>query len=333
MKNLLLTVLLVCGIMRAFGEPVSVEVKVIDDLGTPVAGADVLVLFQNFTDPPVSETILKSDTEGMVRTQGKTPVGVTLRAWKQGHYETETEFSISPKKPIERTYVLPRVLNPIPLCASSTYRSIKIPVQNEWVSYDLEARDWVAPHGKGKHSDIRVRYEKQFRGYLSEGENLERSREHSKLIAKQSGRSFSEEDFKWTAGKWDGVLEVSFANPQEGMLEEEKRFLPRSLLKLPHLAPETGYEPTRRYEASTYKGRPPERETGFFLRTRVQLNADGDIVSANYAKIYGDLRFDARGMVWIWYYFNPKPNDRNLEFDTKRNLLPERSASDHVRHP
>jgi hypothetical protein len=97
MKNLLLTVLLVCGIMRAFGEPVSVEVKVIDDLGTPVAGADVLVLFQNFTDPPVSETILKSDTEGMVRTQGKTPVGVTLRAWKQGTMRRRPSFPLALK--------------------------------------------------------------------------------------------------------------------------------------------------------------------------------------------------------------------------------------------
>ncbi len=332
MKNLLLAVLLGLGLVRALGAPVSVQVKVIDDLGTPVSGADVLVIFQDYTAKPISEQVLKSDAEGMVRTQGETPVGVTLRAWKPGHYETETEFSISPKKPIERTYVLPRVLNPIPLCATRN-ETLRIPAKGEWVSYDFEARDWVAPHGKGKNRDVRFRLTNEFKGYDDAFPDIEAEKAAAKKAKESRGLKWSEEEFKWSAGKWDGVLEVSFANPKEGMVEEEKRFLPKSLLKLPHLAPEAGYEPTRRYEASTYKGRPPERATGFFLRTRVQLDADGDIVSANYAKIYGDLRFDARGMVWVWYYFNPTPNDRNLEFDIKRNLLPERSASDYVRHP
>jgi hypothetical protein len=324
MKNLLLAVLLGCVVVRAIGEPVSVQVKVIDDLGAPVAGADVLVMFQDFVSPPISETVLKSDAEGMVRAQGETPVGVTLRAWKPGHYETETEFSISPKKPIERTYVLPRVLNPIPLFAARI-EYLKLPVQNEWLGYDFEARDWVAPHGKGQRSDIRFRYKKDFSGWTLPEDKM--------ASARQTNRDKSEEEIRFFYGKWDGVLEVSFANPKEGMIEEGKRFLPYSLLKLPHLASEAGYEPTRRYEANTYKGMPPERATGFFLRTRVQLDADGDIVSANYAKIYGDLRFDARGTVRIWYYFNPTPNDRNLEFDVKRNLLPERKASDRVMKP
>jgi len=323
MKNLLFVMLLGLGVIRVFGAPVSVQVKVLDDLGAPVVGADVLVIFQGYAATPISETILKSNAEGMVHTQGETPIGVTLRAWKLGHYETQTEFSISPEKSIERTYVLPRVLNPIPLCAARD-ESLHLPIQNEWVSYDFEARDWVTPHGKGKHPDIRFRFTKTFNGWTLSDEQM--------ANARKANRDKSEEELRFFYGKWDGVLEVSFANPKEGM-EEEKRFLPKSLLKLPHLAPETGYEPTRRYETSTYKGRPPEHATGFFLRTRVQLDASGDIVLANYGKIYGDLRFDPRGTVRIWYYFNPMPNDRNLEFDTQRNLLPERKAGDRVLHP
>ena len=324
MKNLIALMLLALGIVRAFGEPVSVQVKVIDDLGAPVVGADVLVMFQDFVSPPISERILKSDAEGMVRAQGETSVGVTLRAWKSGHYETETEFSISPKQPIERTYVLPRVLKPIPLCAAGNI-SLNLPAQDQWVSYDFESRDWAAPHGKGKHPDMRFRFTKTFSGWTLSEEQM--------ASARKANRDKSEEEIRFFYGKWDGVLEVGFANPKEGMMEEEKRFLAYSLLKLPHYAPETGYEPTRRYEANTYKGWPPERATGFFVRTRVRLDAKGEIISANYAKIYGDLRFDPRGTVRIWYYFNPAPNDRNLEFDTKRNLLPERKASDRVLYP
>lgn len=332
MKNLLIIVLIALGFLRAVAEPVTVQVKVIDDLGAPVVDADVLVIFQGYTAKPVSEVILKSNAEGIVQTQGETPIGVTLRAWKPGHYETETEFSISPKKPIERTYVLPRVVKPIPLFAARD-EYLQLPVQNEWVSYDFEARDWIPPYGKGKRSDIRFKFTKMFKGYDDAFPDIEAEKAAAKKAKESRGLKWSEDEFNWSAGKWDGVLEVSFANAKEGMVEEEKRFLSSSLLKLPHLAPKTGYEPTRRYEASTYKGRPPEKATGFFLRTRVHLDADGDVISANYAKIYGDLRFDPRGTVRIWYYFNPTPNDRNLEFDVKRNLLPERSSSDGVRHP
>lgn len=324
MKKLPIMMLLALSALCAVGGPVSVQVKAVDDMGSPVVGANVLVLFQGHTATPVSEQILQTDAQGVVRAQGETPIGVTLRAWKPGYYETETEFSISPEKLIERVYILPRVLNPVPLYVARDIH-LKLPVQDTWVGYDFETRDWVAPHGKGKCADIRFQFRKTFSGWTLSEEQM--------ASARNANRDKSEEEIRFFYGKWDGVLEVSFANPGEGMVEEEKRFLARSLLKLPHLAPVAGYEPTRRYEANTYKGWPPERATGFFLRTRVKLDAKGNIVSANYGKTYGDLRFDPRGTVRLWYYFNPTPNDRNLEFDTKRNLLPECSASDNVRHP
>ena len=49
MKSLLFVMVLIFGAVHAFGELVSVKVKVIDDLGAPVEGADVLVLFQDYT--------------------------------------------------------------------------------------------------------------------------------------------------------------------------------------------------------------------------------------------------------------------------------------------
>ena len=147
------------------------------------------------------------------------------------------------------------------------------------------------------------------------------------------GEAWSEEDFNYSAGKWDGVLEFAFPNPLEGVYEEEKHFMSYSELKLPHLAPESGYEPTRHYEASTYKGRLLERQVGLFLRTRVKLDTDGKIISANYAKIYGDIYFDARGEVKFGYYYNQTPNDRNLEFDLSRNLLKLESIQDNPNYP
>jgi hypothetical protein len=54
---------------------------------------------------------------------------------------------------------------------------------------------------------------------------------------------------------------------------------------------------------------------------------EGKLITANYGKIYGELIYGGTeknlsgGMVRLIYYFNPTPNDRNLEFDGKNNLF------------
>ena len=50
--------------------------------------------------------------------------------------------------------------------------------------------------------------------------------------------------------------------------------------------------------------------------------AQGDIISAHYTKIMGDIRLAAQGSLHFTYYFNPTANDRNLEFDPTQNLFP-----------
>jgi hypothetical protein len=329
MKTLItLAAILVTAVVSAS----TVKVKVIDDLGTPIPEVDVKIWFSSFVDKASDRNERLSDENGIAIAQGETQVGVFIRAKRAGYYDVASEPYIAPAALIERTYVLPRKLNPIPLFGSAK-TNLDLPAQNVWLGFDFEVNDWIAPYGKGKVADIKLKYSNEFKGYLSEGKNLERALEMSKTIALRSGKNFSEDEFKFSAGKWDGVLELSFPNPQEGVYEEEKRFLPYNELKLPHLAPESGYAPKRQYEASTYKGRPPERPIGLFLRTRVKLNAAGKIVSANYAKIYGDIYFDARGQVSFGYYYNPAPNDRNLEYDRSRNLLKLPSVQQNPSYP
>jgi hypothetical protein len=52
----------------------------------------------------------------------------------------------------------------------------------------------------------------------------------------------------------------------------------------------------------------------------------GKIISTCYGKIYGDF-------LKLTYYFNPTPNDRNLEFDPKRNLFGKVPPVDRVSAP
>jgi hypothetical protein len=72
-----------------------------------------------------------------------------------------------------------------------------------------------------------------------------------------------------------------------------------------------------------------DMKKNYYFRVRTKTDAQGRIVSANYGKIYGDFFLDPANFDWGYYatlmlvdtYFNPTNNDRNVEFDLKKNLL------------
>lgn len=68
-----------------------------------------------------------------------------------------------------------------------------------------------------------------------------------------------------------------------------------------------------------------DEDLNYFFRVRTKRNEKGEIVSALYGKIYGPIEFRifTNGMdAQFTYYLNPTPNDRNTEFEAKRNLFP-----------
>ena len=63
------------------------------------------------------------------------------------------------------------------------------------------------------------------------------------------------------------------------------------------------------------------------IRSRTEVDDQGEIVRANYAKIYPDFFTVCNGGIEFRYYFNPEPNDIGLEFAPELNLkIDERSA-------
>ncbi len=69
----------------------------------------------------------------------------------------------------------------------------------------------------------------------------------------------------------------------------------------------------------------------FCFRIRTRRDDRGRIVGAYYGKIYGDITFAYQfrpefvpASVCMSYYLNPTPLDRNLEWDRKTNLGPDR---------
>jgi hypothetical protein len=282
--------------------PFRVTLRVVDDEGQPVSGAQVGVTYENLkvVEGPkhfVSPREL-SDERGRVTLNGDMSLNrLAYGATKDGYYQTtglEYYFSVEsgarwePWNPTIEL-LLKRIENPGPMYVKRV--SASLPARGTPVGYDLEAGDWVAPHGKGRTADL------VFVGRLD-----------------QRGT----ED-------WDWELKVSFSNPGDGL----QRFEPGSsnggsALRSPHEAPANGYLSSLTLARSR---RPDIRDRtsfmpdgGYFLRVRTELDAQGHVIRAWYGKIYGDF-FD------MVYYLNPD-GTRNVEFDPKRNLFKPRDDRD-----
>jgi len=66
-------------------------------------------------------------------------------------------------------------------------------------------------------------------------------------------------------------------------------------------------------------------DQNYFFRVRTVLDEKGRIKSALYGKIFGDITSDVinskTAFIQFTYCLNPNPNDRNMEFDPKKNLF------------
>lgn len=179
----------------------------------------------------------------------------------------------------------------------------EIPVLNQFVGFDLEANDWVVPHGLGTHRDF--------------------------LFKVEVKRAISYQDY-------DVTLTLKFSNPGDGLI----KYTPdvsqgKSMLRFPHHAPVSGYEPeyVRRYESAPnvmqYPGAGnPEFETNYFFRVRTDLDKDGNVIAGLYGKIHGEIRignyvrlYSDKPYLSFNYYLNPNNNDTNIEYDPEQNLF------------
>ena len=328
MKPLILILILLCGQLLGY----DVKMRVVDDTGASVPGASVEVLFVNSSGSDVREG--RSGSDGTYAASGRGSNSVMLRAEKVGYYPAQVE-GLSKDGNHDVEVVLPRILNPVPLYAMRLV-GLKFPMQGAWLGFDFEAADWVAPHGKGKSADILLRFRNEFKGWdqsIEGHEGFDREVKFSKEMYQAARMEWTMDKFRVDYGKWDGVMEISFPGEKEGLVEATK-FLSYSRFKMPHSAPLEGYVPSWRCENRSYRSWSAREDKGFFLRTRVKFDKQGNIISANYAKVRGDFRLDAKhSCVGFSYYFNPNTNDRNLEFDLKKNLFPAELTGADVRLP
>jgi len=284
-------------------------VKVVDESGLPIEGADVTISY--FVKPPPDESIAfakktgKSDANGIFyASEHSTSIELQCSAEKSGCYRTfqtyELGFALN-YDPVKwsphLTLLLRRIGQPIPMYAKKIHGGP--PVSKQPVGYDLTIGDWVAPYGRGQRGDI----------------------------------IFTTEFTGKSPYDYESKLMISFPNPGDGIqkIERQEPLNEGSFLKSPHEAPATGYQPQMVKEESAHPGqerKEPDNNPNRIYLIRVQsfFDQNGNVKSALYGKIYGDF-------MEFSYYLNPTPNSRNLEFDPKQNLLKNLKELDQVKAP
>jgi len=202
--------------------------------------------------------------------------------------------------------VLRPIMNPIPMYARRL--NCTIPQPTNTYGFDLQVGDWIAPDGKGLVADI---------------------------LFQVTGRATSVQDN-------DSRLKVSFPNPMDGI----QSFVPmtNSAFVSPRTAPTDGYQPLLTFRRTRLPGQRSsqwyddnQHPTNYIFRVRTVVDDQGNIKSVLYGKIQGGISFGGAvplcNLTLKNYYLNPTPNDRNLEFDPKRNLASDVKRGDEVRDP
>jgi len=272
----------------------SVTVEVVDETGTPVPDAEVGVMFMRPASygnpwagsaPHVKEG--RTDRKGRFSASTWALDRIGVGASRKGYYDSgeTTRHAGGHRRTV--CLVLRKIHNPIPMYAKRL-DEVELPVLNKPVGYDLTKGDWVKPHGAGEHGDLvftGVRDERHMRDF-----------DISLTISTPGG----------------GLCPIPASDVHSD-----------SALKLPHEAPEDGYDTTELVHKWVIGPNRPGMRTAssdaenFFFRVRTELDEQGGIAGAQYGKLMGPIDYHrmkgATLTVKFSYYLNPTPNDRNVE--------------------
>ncbi|UTF60641.1 trace amine-associated receptor [Gilvimarinus sp. DA14] len=270
----------------------------------PVSGARVQFAFQKSRGATLSEEV--TDLEGKSSASGVGGYGVNIHAEKKGYYYSRR--TITKRGSLTVDLKLRKVVNPVPMYAKKA--KIILPQSGVLYGFDFTKGDLVAPHGEGLTPHVRL------------------------MVAGEKQDVFNyDKTLTLSFSKNDGIVQYD-----SGVSVKESKF------KFPYLAPENGYhnileKHERRWQKEVgysydhgLEGDYHRFQLGYAFRVNSEVDKDGDLISANYGKIYGEFAAylhgtntpslsDGQAMVVFTYSYNPVANERSLEFDVKKNLF------------
>ena len=299
--NAILFLTLIC-VQNATGAWVKVDYEVKDEDGMPVSNVvvetrtqrDYLVISWTQTikqDSYISKTdkdgkascrfrCHHGDFDAIVSASGYYPE--ELRRLSFGaNYDMKLDKVIFPRLEKKVSIRIRKIRNPVALKLTKGWY-IKCPLERGEYAFDLEAGAWVSPRGKGKETDLVVCVD-----------------------------AVTNDSVKYMRGK------IVF--PRGGAYQEKlitslhfKSVYNADTSAVYHASfPFEVYEDTQ-HRDKNYCHIPIEKGDYLVFRVREVKDAAGNLLSANYEKIYGPIRiFDH--FHYDKCYFNTTPNDTNLE--------------------
>ena len=289
----------------------TVHFEVKDERGKPVSNINVKVstlatYMGRFVGSPRMQTFsLLSDTNGEAAcsypcydSHGHYMVFSDDYYFESGDYSFNARFSpeatialnILDKRETKVPVKVWKKRVPVPMYYADSLR-IRLPSnRGEW-GFDLKKADWVAPYGIGENVDFVFEF------------NLRKDGEIMSVIG---AIVFAENDGLYeramTASTtfhstYSADPNATYANRREFFESNENDKVKQPIL---------------------------EEKKYVVMRTRTRVDSEGNVIRANYSQIYGPIRIKNMELFIPAIFFNPNPNDVNLEFDFKNNLSPKK---------
>lgn len=327
--NAMQRLLIVSGMLTVTSPPLSwamvqatVTIAVTTETGMALSNATVTIAFHqpktdNAWDGLKSvEKIGLTDTTGCFTACEKTVSSIGYVVQCQGYYRSDQfcRMRLDRKgNPLPFSspigVVLRKKENPIAMFAKR-YLTIKIPVPNTALGYDLLTGDWIAPYGKGKEADLLFTVERSVT-------NDQRAYVFTLAMARKN----------------DGFVPIPV-----------KDTYPLSELRFPRCAPDADYSMKNiiiGYDDVAKSNTCSVATQNAFIRVRTELDEQGRVKKALYGKLVGPsggvlhvpYRKDRNFTMDFTHYVNPTPNDRNVEFNTASNLFTDLTAVEGILLP
>ena len=158
--------------------------RVIDDDGCPVSNAVAHVWFSSYArHQDDADWLVTTDTNGMFTVEHRTNESLDCGFDKDGYYHSSDQILFRDRKDVPvkvkdgkwqpygemRTVVLKRIKNPWSAKVhTDEQRHRKIPAFDQWLPFDMEVSDWLAPYGNGVHNDVLLRFNKAGSGRVGD---------------------------------------------------------------------------------------------------------------------------------------------------------------------
>ncbi len=304
----------------ASADQVAVKLKVLDEAGKPVPNAEMSVIFAGMNWQLDNEVRVKTNADGLLVTKGWSKDdfldGVAVYSESPHYYTSRLNVPIylGADEPGKRDFdlALPVRKKGKPIAMYAKKVELELPEQRKEIGFDFEKADWVKPYGKGEVADC-----------MFLGAKIFKDDDHSEAFAAMTFPG-NEAGMQHDRAEKDGSIQCSD-------------------FKTSRMAPTDGYQQCMNfiYRWDGENGNKGSTEdANYIFRSRVVLDESGQIKSCHYGKLLDAVDVASRSgypdgnpIVSFTYYFNPTPNDRNLEFDPEKNLFKDLEGAEQVWDP